>query len=282
MKRLLLALMATGALVAGTGAQSSTTRSIHINVIDEEGAPVTGLSASDLAVTENGETRSIARVSGATDPLKLAIVLDDRALYAPPVRASVRTFAQTMAAHGEVGLFSYSRPDWTVLDFTRDAATVDRAVESMAAMPSRSNDPEGLLQTLARRFHKQETPRPVVVVLTFGAPDCAPRNCPASESPRWDLVIQDLQRAGTTVYAVGVNPIEPAHLVYASADATGGSTERLITDTAVAQAMQRTAEQILSQQTVTYSTSDAPRGGFKLKVSATRPGLRVRAPEKVY
>jgi hypothetical protein len=282
MKRLLLAVMATGALVAWTSAQPATTRTIHINVVDEEGAPVTDLSPADLEVSEDGQTRSIARVSTAADPMKLAIVLDDRALYAPPVRASVRAFAQTMAANGEVGVFSYSRPDWTVLDFTHDAATVDRAVESMAAVPTAMNDPEGLLQTLARRFHKQETARPVVVVLTFGAPDCAPRNCPAAETPRWDLVIQDLQRAGTTVYAVGVNPIEPAHLVYASADATGGSTERLITDTAVAQAMQRTAERILAQQTLTYSTTDAPRGGFKVKVRATRPGLRVRAPEKVF
>jgi hypothetical protein len=251
-------------------------------VENDEGIQVTGLSAADFTVTENGVVRPVVSVADATDAMSVGFVLDDRALWAPPVRASLREFARTLSGKASIGLFSYSRPEWTVLDFTRDEASVERSIDAMAAVPTGTNDPEGLLQTLGRRFRKQESVHPVLVVLTFGSPTCAPRNCPSSVAPKWDLVLEDLLRSGTTVYAVGTNPIEPAHLIYAAADATGGSTERILTDTAVSQAMQRTADSVLSQQTVTYTSTEAPHEGFKLHVAAVRQGLHVRAPEKAY
>ena len=282
MKRLILVLVATGVLTSFTHAQAPKTRIIHVSVENDEGIQVTGLSAADLTVTENGVVRPVVSVANATDPMSVGLVLDDRALWAPPVRASLRGFARSLSGKASVGLFSYSRPEWTVLDFTRDEASVERAIDAMAAVPTGMNDPEGLLQTLGRRFRKQESAHPVLVVLTFGSPTCAPRNCPSSVAPKWDLVLGDLLRSGTTVYAVGTNPIEPAHLIYAAVEATGGSAERILTDTAVSQAMKRTADSVLSQQTVTYTSTEAPREGFKLHVSAVRQGLHVRAPEKVY
>jgi hypothetical protein len=282
MKRLLLVLMAAGLLTAFANAQPLKTRTIHVSVTDEEGAPVTGLSVADLSITENGVTRPVVSVTDATAPMNVGLVFDDRALWAPPVRASLGEFARSLSGKAFVGLFSYSRPEWTVLDFTRDTNTVEHAIDAMAAVPTGMNDPEGLLQTLGRRFRKQESVHPVLVVLTFGSPTCAPRNCPSSLSPRWDLVLEDLLRSGTTVYAVGTNPIEPAHLIYAAAETTGGTAERILTDTAVSQAMRRTADSVLSQQTVTYTSTEAPREGFRLRVAATRAGLRVRAPEKTY
>ncbi len=280
MKQLWLVFGATAVLAVGAAAQAPKTRTIHISVTDDEGAPVTGLSPSDLGVAEDGVSRPIVGVATAADPLSVGIVLDDRALWAPPVRASVRAFARSLAGKAAVGVFSYSRPEWTVLEFTRNDAAVDHALETMAAVPTTNNDPEGLIQTLARWSQKQEASHTVLVVLTFGAPTCGPRNCPPSIVPRWDLVLADLLRGGTTVYAVGTNPIEPAHLIYASVEGTGGWAERLLTDSAAPLAMQRTAERILSEQALTFTSVEAPRAGFKLRVTATRPGLHVRAPAR--
>ena len=282
MKRLWLVLGVTVALAVCAAAQAPKTRTVHISVTDDEGAPVTALSPSDLSVTEDGVSRPVVSVATATDSLSVGIVLDDRALWAPPVRASVRDFARSLAGRAAVGVFSYSRPEWTVLDFTRDDTAVGRALDEMAAVPTTNNSPEGLIQTLARRLQKQESSHGVLVVLTFGAPTCQPRNCPPSVVPRWDLVLADLLRGGTTVYAVGTNPIEPAHLIYTAAEATGGSAERLLTDSAASVAMQRTAEEILSTQALTYASDVAPRGGLRLRVTATRPGLHVHAPERVF
>ena len=44
--------------------------------------------------------------------------------------------------------------------------------------------------------------------------------------------------------------------------------------------MQRTAERILSEQALTFTSVEAPRAGLKLRVTAARPGLHVRAPER--
>jgi hypothetical protein len=271
-----------GVLGVHASAQAPQTRTVHISVTDEEGAPVSGLTAADLRVVEDGAVRQVLDVGTAEEQMTVGLVLDDRALWAPPVRDSLRAFARTLSGRAAIGLFSYSRPEWTVQDFTRDTDSVVRAIDRMAAVPTGSNDPEGLLQTLARRFRRQESAHPVLVVLTFGSPTCLPRNCPSWVTPKWDIVLDDILRSGTTVYAMGTNPIEPAHLVYASADATGGATERLLTDAAVSLAMRHTADAILSQQVVTYTSTDAPHEGFKLRVEATRPGLRVRAPVKVF
>jgi hypothetical protein len=225
MKRLFLVLVATGVLTSFTHAQAPKTRTIHVSVENDEGIQVTGLSAADFTVMENGVVRPVVSVADATDAMSVGFVLDDRALWAPPVRASLREFARTLSGKASIGLFSYSRPEWTVLDFTRDEASVERSIDAMAAVPTGTNDPEGLLQTLGRRFRKQESVHPVLVVLTFGSPTCAPRNCPSSVAPKWDLVLEDLLRSGTTVGAVCTNPIVPAHMIYAAADATGGANE---------------------------------------------------------
>jgi hypothetical protein len=270
--------------VAFSAAQVPRTRTIHVTVTDPEGVPVTAPSASDISVTENGITRTVQAVTPGVEPIMLALAFDDRALLATPVRDSLRAFVAAMAGKATIGLFSYSRPDWTVQDFTGDTGTVNQAIDSLAPLPAVSNDPEGLMQTLARRFKKQEAARPVMVAMTFGASNCIPRNCPSSSTPRWDIVLEDILKSGATVYTVGTNPIEPAHLLYASMEATGGATERPLTPStdAIALAMRRVADQILSQVAVTYTTTETPKSGFKLKVSATRPGLSVRAPEKVY
>jgi hypothetical protein len=286
MKRLISvsAVVAVGLLSAFVGAQAPRSRTIHVTVTDAEGVPVTALSAADLTVTENGVTRPVQSVNAGAEPIMLALAFDDRALLAPPVRDSLRAFAATMADKATIGLFSYNRPDWTIQDFTRDAATMGRAIDTLAPISAVNNDPEGLLQTLARRFKKKEDAHPVIVALNFGAPNCVPRNCPSDFTPRWDIVLDDILKSGTTVYTVGTNPIEPAHLLYTAVEATGGVAERTLTASSesIALTMRRVADQILSQVAVTYTTTEAPKSGFKLKVAATRPGLTVRAPQKVY
>jgi hypothetical protein len=282
MKRLLLVLGAATALAVAPAAQTSTVRTVHISVTDDEGAPVSGLAPGDLTVVENGIARQIVNLTAGGDPVNVGLVMDDRAFLATRVRESVKEFTRALAGKAAIGIFSYSRPEWTVLDFTRDQPAIEAAIDAMAVTPTTSNDPEGLMQTLARRFRKQAPTNSALVVLTFGAPNCVPRNCASSVTPRWDLVLDDLLRSGTTVHAIGTNPIEPAHLIYAAVEATGGTPERLLTDTAVSLAMQRTAERISSQQALTYTSVSAPRDGMKLRVTTARPGVHVHAPQKVF
>jgi hypothetical protein len=287
MKRLISAVVALGlfsVFVVFAGAQPPRSRTIHVTVTDAEGLPITAVSAGDLTVVENGVNRPVQSVSAGVEPIMLGLAFDDRALLATPVRDSLRAFVSAMSGKATIGLFSYSRPDWTIQDFTPDAGTVGRAIDALAPLPAVSNDAEGLLQTLARRLKKQEAARPVLLALTFGASNCVPKNCPSASTPRWDIVLEDILKSRATVYTVGTNPIEPAHLLYASVEATGGTVERPLTSSsdAIAQAMRHIADQILSQVAVTYTTTDAPKSGFKVKVSTTRPGLHVRAPQKVY
>jgi hypothetical protein len=284
MKRLISVAAAISLLTVFVGAQAPRPRTIHVTVTDPEGVPVTALSAGDLTITENGVNRPVQSVAPGVEPIMLAVAFDDRALLATPVRDSLRAFAAAMAGKASIGLFSYSRPDWTVQDFTPDAAIIGQAIDRLAPLPAVNNDPEGLMQTLARRFKKQGDARPVLVALTFGAANCVPRNCPSASTPRWDIVLDDIQKSGTTVYTVGTNPIEPAHLLYAGVEVTGGTAERPLTASsdAIALAMKHLADQILAQVAVTYTSADAPKDGFKLKVTSTRPGLKARAPQKVY
>ena len=95
--------LAFAALYPGSVLAQAQEREIYASVIDEAGAPVTALAATDFVVREDGVQREILRVSPATDPLRIAVLVDTSQAIEPHVsdlrnalRASSRTCGASM------------------------------------------------------------------------------------------------------------------------------------------------------------------------------------------
>src|SRR4249919_3496478 len=112
-----LALFGAAALFARSEAQ---TRTVYFSAVDKKGAPVADLKAADVQVTEEGQPQTPLTVEHATAPMRIALVVDDRGLGVPEVRAGLTTFVEGVRGHAEVGVFSAVRAEATVVDFTAD------------------------------------------------------------------------------------------------------------------------------------------------------------------
>src|SRR5262245_28412395 len=68
--------MATLVVPAWLGAQSPQ-RAIYVSVVDRAGNLVPGLGAADFVVREDGVTREVIKVEPASDPMHIALLIDN-------------------------------------------------------------------------------------------------------------------------------------------------------------------------------------------------------------
>ena len=82
-----LYLLALSAILAVSGAaqertppahaSDGRTRDIYVSVVDSKGVAVTGLTAADFTVREDGVSREVLRAVPATEPLDVVLLVDD-------------------------------------------------------------------------------------------------------------------------------------------------------------------------------------------------------------
>ena len=60
-------------------------RSMYVSVVDQAGAPVPSLGPSDFVVREDNLSREVLRVVPATDPMQIAILVDNSTAAGPLV-----------------------------------------------------------------------------------------------------------------------------------------------------------------------------------------------------
>src|SRR3954449_11755891 len=87
-------------------------RHIFVSVTDAKGAPVGGLTAADFKVGEDGQTRVVSKAGPATDPMRIALMLDTSDAAAPALthmRAGVAAFLDVLPPEDEVILITTGR-----------------------------------------------------------------------------------------------------------------------------------------------------------------------------
>jgi von Willebrand factor type A domain len=280
-----MAATATHAADSSRPFMAPVNRTVYVTVTDNQGAPVTDLTAAELVVKEGGKDREIVKAEPASGRMRLALAVEERIVADTNIRIGIFEFVKKVSKAADISLILVGLSNRTVVDYTPDANQVLDAINKLTLNPSKdSNLAEGILE-IAEKFTTAKTERPVLVVVALGGGQAGP-------DPR--NVLDKLGQSGATMHSVTLGMSSSAGQVGQMADESGRervlgdgpkqSGGRLIDLTAtggVLKALQQVADDLLSQYAITYVLPDGVKPNKRFNISTKRRGVTLRAPSTI-
>jgi VWFA-related protein len=293
---------AVGALAAALPSliAAADERTVFVSVVDDRGAPVPDLSVEDFVVREDGTAREVLRVGRATEPMQIAVLVDNSAASShatAQIRDGLRRFIDALAGRNEMALLTVGERPTIVADYTSDAPPLKRAVDRIFARPDSGMYLLDAIVDAARGLQKKEPvesgssrtlpsgvsrtpPRRHIVTLTTEGVEFSNRH--------YETVFDELYRSGATMHALVLTTVSAPNLaadeirnrnvVVGDGPAkTGGRRETLLAESAIEPMLAALAREMTSQYRVVYGRPDTLIPPEKLEVSVRRRGLTVRA-----
>ncbi len=285
-----LGVAAAVVVAAAAAAQEAgpTTRMVYVSAADGEGVPVTDLTAADFRVREDGEDREVVRAELTTEPMHVAIVVDDngRGFFQNGIIQLLtglegRAEFAVIAANGS--------PTW-VVDYTTEFGALQDAISRVARRTGTLNDGQVLeaLMDLGQRLQERRVARPVVVVFTIGG---------GSTSVQARNVRDRLKASGVLLHVVGTRLARDVAPVYFGREDpadrqmnimfddgvkdTGGRVQEFTTDEGIEAAADEIVDELLNQYVISYTLPPGVEPNERLDVSVMRRGVSLRAPQRI-
>jgi VWFA-related protein len=262
-------------------ASDARTREIYVSVLDSKGAPVTGLSAADFTVREDGAAREVLKAEPATAPLQIIVLIDDSEAATSAIqrmREGLTAFVDKLQGRAEIGLVTIGERPTSLVTYTTDANTLKRGINRLFARPgSGAYLLEGIVE-VSRGLEKRKPARPVIVALTTEGVEFS--------NQHHQQVLQPLEASGAALHVLTIgtpsssmsDEMRNRGIVLSDGpERTGGRRDQLLHESAIVEALPRVAEELLNQYVVTYGRPDTLIPPEKIQVSVTRPGVTVRA-----
>jgi VWFA-related protein len=267
---------------APTQDASSRERGIYAIVVDRNGTPVTDLTSRDFVVREDGVAREVLMVEPATDPITLALLVDNSqaaTAVIPDVRRALRTFVGTMGGHNPMSVVTFGDRPTTVQDYTLVVPQLVRSVERIFPLPGSGACLLQAVREVSAGFGRRDVDRGVILVITTEGPELSDLD--------EEQVLPALRRSGAALESIVFNtPRSPdprrdgfrfrAALLDRGPRDTGGRRVDLSTSMALDGALQKLALQLTSAYRITYSRPDALIPPEKIEIAVRRPGLDAR------
>src|SRR5688572_18266480 len=229
-------------LPAGPALAQALERTVYASVVDKNDAPVTGMGAGEFVVREDDTAREVLRVSAATEPLHIAVLVDtSQAMeeHLLDVRTALRSFFKQMGGKHEIALIGLGERPTVLSDYTHDPARLEKAVGSVFSRPgSGTYVLDGIVET-SQGLQRRKAARPHIVVYAARGPEFSER---AHQS-----VLEALRESGATLHTLMLNrhnlatasreEQELAQAVANGTQMTGGRRDDLLTPMALADRM---------------------------------------------
>jgi hypothetical protein len=247
-------------------------RSIIVTVLDPSGAAVKGVTAADLVVQEDNAMREVTDVKPATDPMTIALIVDNtkpmvgQEVPTRELRAGLTTFVQKVQqANPEttIGIWEFAgagvmtqKPTVKTADLTKNISHMFPSQQSGGVML------EALADASKEVSKKGTNPRRVIVSVSFGSAEVStvqPQDVANAMRKAgvnyWALTIQANQ---DVVGSSGGGAARDA-IIDAITSASGGAKLSGVTAISLEAQMGKIADALTSQYIVTYARpADAP------------------------
>ena len=277
---LVLSAAAASLMPAAVGAQNARERTLFVSAVDDKGEPVEGLGPDAFVIRENGQRREVLRVSRATEPIDIALLVDNSTAAEAEItffRDALSKFVAAMAADNRIALVALADRPTVFVEYTNDPARLAAGIGRLFAMASSGMTLlDGVFET-ARGLQKREGPRAVIIpVITDGVEFT---NMYSRD------VARALRSASAALHAVLVGRFahseehgirERSFFLDEGPRATGGQRMTLLAPHALTASMQRLARELSSQYKVVYGRPDSLYQSDDYEVTSARPGVTMR------
>lgn len=238
----------------------------YVIVTDQSGAPITGLTAGNFTVKEDGITRtpiSVSTVGGASSAISAAMTLDySGSMSGTPItdlETAANSFINNLGAYDAMEIIKFSTDVETVQTFTTDKSLLAAAVNaswSSAGGTTAFYDSVyvALTDTSARPGRK------AVIAMTDGVDNAS--------SHTISQVITYATALGIPVYTIGLGAADSAILAQL-ATATGGKYYNAPTTSDLQSIYAQIASTLQNQYEVTFPSSLTDGSTHALQISVT-------------
>jgi VWFA-related protein len=286
----LRSLLAVAALVAVVGAAlrpgpvaaqaNSRERTMFVSAVNAEGEPVEGLGPEAFVITEDGRRREILRVSRATEPIDIALLVDNSQAASDEItflRTSLAKFVATMAPGNQIAVITLADRPTISTDYTAEPKRLADAVGRLFSMRQSGATLLDAIVETAQGLRKRETPRAVIVaVITDGV----------EFTNRYNRdVTRSLVEARAALHAVTIGVFahteehgirERSFLLDEGPRLSGGQRSTLLSPNGLDPALQRLARELSSQYKVVYGRPESLIPPEKIVVSPGKAGVTMR------
>ena len=278
MKNVLLFSMVLTALampVAGRASRGADVqRTVYFSALDAKDAPVTDLTAADLAVKEGGKDRAIVSVQSATAPMLVSLLVDDAGTGA--FQAAVAQFIETMQGHAQFAIRAFNPQPSRLTDFTADAGALQAAINGIGPRGRVVTVGEQMMEAVseaAKELQQRKAVRAAIVVLTVGGEQ--------AQSHEAEPALDAVRNSGASLNVVHLAGLELGQVLGDGPKRSGGMIQQIGGGVVPGPVLAKVADSLLHQYVVTYTLPDGVKPNEKFSLTTSRRGVTLLAPSRV-
>ena len=284
----LVALALAGSSTAAVKLEQQTRR-VYFNAFDRNGAVVIDLTAPEITVKEGGKNREVASLRPATEPLQIAILVDDNGTGL--FRVAVARFIEGLLGRAEFSVITVTGQPHKLTPFTGNSDVLREAINQLNARPG-SPDGGQLLSGIhesALDFERRKVERPIILALTVGGEEHTP--LPPHH------VLDQLRKSGAALHVVSVigstqRTTAPANrasdllnenlglneILGDGPKRSGGHREEIPAIAGALTGLQQLAEALKRQYVVEYTLPEGVKASDRFSIATRRKDVTLRAP----
>ena len=254
-------------------------RVVYVSAFDEKTrAPITGLGVRDVVVREDGAAREVLRVTPATSPMPVAILVDNSQAAGnaiADIRRALTAFVKALHGLGPVAIVGIADRPTILRDYTTDQKLLLDGVGRVFATPDSGATLLDAIVEIGRGLQRREEDRAAMVILTTENIEFSTRH--------HQEVLDALKRSGAQLHVVILNTPagssldDPARNRASVLDegpkASGGTRSDVLTSQSFEAKLLELAAILKGQHRVEYGRPETLIPPEKVEVSSAKAGM---------